>query len=280
LATYARDIRSIQKIVGAYVDGIYGNATKASVLTYQKNTLKIYADGIWGPATEKAYLAYIAPKPPVTPPPAPKPTVDPALVSAALTATQKANARQLTSIFQIVGHTGSWNEDAYLKVKAFQTKIGTVSDGIWGLVTEITYVHDLAEKRAIADGVSVALVPVVDVARACKAKGFSGTGLVDAVSVAIAESGVYSSKTDEWKCDPIARFVNLGNPRSIDRGVFQINDYFHPDVTDDEADTPLTAAGEAYRISKGGTDFSPWATWNSGAAAKRKAIAAAAVAQL
>jgi peptidoglycan hydrolase-like protein with peptidoglycan-binding domain len=271
LATYARDIRSIQKIVGAYVDGIYGNATKAAVLAYQKNVLKIYADGIWGPATEKAYLAYTAPKP----------TVDPAVVAAALTATQKANARSLSSIFKVVGFAGTqWNEEAYLKVKAFQTKIGTVSDGIWGLVTEITYVHDLAEKQAIADGVSVALVPVVDVARVCKAAGFSGDGLVNAVSVALAESGVYQSKTDEWKCDPIARFVNLGSQYSIDRGIFQINNYFHPDVTDDEADTPLTAAKEAYRISKSGTNFTPWATWNSGAAAKRKAVAQAAVTQL
>lgn len=271
MATYARDIRSIQEIVGAYVDGIYGNATKAAVLAYQKNVLKIYADGIWGPATEKAYLAYTAPQP----------TVDPAVVDAALTATQKANARSLTSIFKIVGFAGTqWNEEAYLKVKAFQTKIGTVPDGIWGLVTEITYVHDLAEKQAIADGVSVALLPVTEVARACVAAGFKGDGLVNAVSVAIAESGVYQSKTDEWKCDPIARFVNLGTPYSIDRGIFQINNYFHADVTDDEADTPLTAAKEAYRISKNGTNFTPWATWNSGAAAKRKAVAQAAVAQL
>lgn len=278
MATYARDIRSIQKIVGAFVDGVYGPATKAAVKTYQQNTLKIYADGIWGPATEKAYLAFTAPKPPA---PAPKPTVDPAVVSAALAATQKANARPLSSIFKIVGFAGTqWNEEAYLKVKAFQTKIGTVSDGIWGLVTEITYVHYLAEKQAIADGVSVALVPVVDVARACVAAGFKGEGLVNAVSVAIAESGVYQSKTDEWKCDPIARFVNLGKQYSIDRGIFQINNYFHPDVTDDEADTPLTAAKEAFRISNSGTNFTPWATWNSGSAAKRKAIAQAAVAQL
>jgi peptidoglycan hydrolase-like protein with peptidoglycan-binding domain len=271
LATYARDIKSIQQIVGAYVDGIYGPATKASVLAYQKNTLKIYADGIWGPMTEKAYLAFVAPKPP---------TVDPTVVAAALAATQKANARQLTSIFQIVGHTGSWNESAYLKIKAFQKVIGTVEDGIWGLVTEITYVHGLAEKQAIADGLSVALVPVVDIARDCKAAGFAGNKLVDSVSVALAESGVYIARTDEWFCDPIARFVNLGNPRSVDRGVFQINDYFHPDVTDDEADTPASAAKEAYRISKGGTDFSPWATWGSGAAAKRRAMAAEAVSRL
>lgn len=269
--TYARDIRSIQKIVGAFVDGVYGPATTAAVKTYQQTTLKIYADGIWGPATEKAYLAYTAPKP----------TVDPALVSAALAATQKANARPLASIFKVVGFAGTqWNEEAYLKVKAYQTKIGTVSDGIWGLVTEIAQVRYLAEQQAIKDGVSVALVPVVDVARAAQAAGFKGDALVNAVSVALAESGQYFSKTDEWKCDPIARFVNLGTRYSVDRGIFQINSVAHPDVTDDEADTPLTAAKEAYRISKNGTNFTPWATWNSGTAAKRKAVAQAAVAQL
>lgn len=273
MATYARDVKSIQTIVGAYVDGIYGPATTAAVKSYQQNVLKIYADGIWGPMTEKAYLAYVESTKP--------PTVDPALVSAALTATQKAGARTLSSIYSIVGYTGTtWNETAYLKVKAYQKVIGTVEDGIWGLVTEITYTHFLAEKQAVADGLSVALLPVVEVARVCKQAGFTGTALVNAVSVAIAESGQYFSKTDEWMCDPIARFVNLGTPRSIDRGIFQINDYYHPDVSDDEADTPLTAAQEAYRISKNGTNFSPWATWGSGTAAKRKPIAEAAVAKL
>lgn len=270
MATYARDIRSIQKIVGAFVDGVYGPATTAAVKTYQQTTLKIYADGIWGPATEKAYLAYTAPKP----------TVDPAVLKAALDATLRANARLMVSIFEIVGAGGAWTEDTYLKVKAYQTKIGTVSDGIWGLVTEITHVRYLAEQQAIKDGVSVALVPVVDVARAAQAAGFKGDALVNAVSVALAESGQYFSKTDEWKCDPIARFVNLGTRYSVDRGIFQINNVAHPDVTDDEADTPLTAAKEAYRISKNGTNFTPWATWNSGSAAKRKAVAQAAVAQL
>lgn len=277
---YARDVKSIQTIVGAYVDGDYGPATKTAVLNYQKNVLKVYADGLWGPATEKAYLAFVKP-PVVVPPTPPAPTVDPALVAAALTATQKAGARSITDIFKVVGYTGStWNETAYLKVKEFQKAIGTVSDGIWGLVTEITYAHTLAEAKAIADGVSVALVPVLDVAYACVKVGFTGSYLVDSVSVALAESGVYVSKTDEWKCDPIARFINLGTPRSTDRGIFQINDYFHPDVSDDEADTPLTAAKEAFRISKSGTNFTPWATWNAGVAAKRRAVAQAAVDRL
>lgn len=272
MPTYARDIRSIQTIVGAYVDGIYGPATTAAVKTYQQNTLKIFADGIWGPQTEKAYLAFTAP------PPA---TVDPAVVAAALTATQKANARPLTSIYQIVGYSGgTWNETAYLKVKAYQKVIGTVEDGIWGLVTEITYTHMLAEKEAIANGLSTALIPVVEVARVCRDAGLSGERLVNAVSVAIAESGQYFSKTDEWKCDPIARFVNVGTRRSVDRGVFQINDVAHPDVSNDEADTPAIAAREAKRISKDGTDWSPWATWTSGTAAKRRPIALAAIAKL
>jgi Lysozyme like domain len=85
------------------------------------------------------------------------------------------------------------------------------------------------------------------------AAGFTGRGLSIAVAIAFAES---SGKTD-------ARLVNADG--SIDRGLWQINSRWHPEVTDAMADDPATAAREAFRISKSGADFTPWATFKSGA---------------
>ncbi len=79
--------------------------------------------------------------------------------------------------------------------------------------------------------------------------GFSGQGLQNAAAVALAESG--------------------GNPQgcpngSVDRGAFQINNCYHPEVTDTCAFDPNCAAKAAFTISNGGTDFSPWSTFTSG----------------
>lgn len=84
-----------------------------------------------------------------------------------------------------------------------------------------------------------------------RAAGFTGEGLVKAVAVALAESGgrtdAVGTNTDRW--------------RSKDRGLWQINDHWHPDVSTAEAFNPSTAAAHAFRISKGGKDWSPWSTW-------------------
>ena len=82
--------------------------------------------------------------------------------------------------------------------------------------------------------------------------GFTGENLVVAVAVAMAES----------RCDPAARGVNPGH--SIDRGLWQINDYYHPDVDDACAYDALCNARAAYRISDHGTDWTPWTTYRQG----------------
>ncbi|MDQ3404697.1 MAG: FG-GAP-like repeat-containing protein [Actinomycetota bacterium] len=82
--------------------------------------------------------------------------------------------------------------------------------------------------------------------------GFTGENFVVAVAVAMAES----------RCDPAARGVNPGH--SIDRGLWQINDFYHPDVSDACAYDALCNASAAYRISDSGTDWTQWATYNSG----------------
>jgi lysozyme-like protein len=84
--------------------------------------------------------------------------------------------------------------------------------------------------------------------------GFKDDGtLRDALAVVFAESGGNCS----------ARHKNHNG--SIDRGLFQINDRAHPDVTDTCAYDCLCNAQAAYRISNGGTNWHPWATWPAAA---------------
>lgn len=75
-----------------------------------------------------------------------------------------------------------------------------------------------------------------------------------AAAVAIAESGG----------DPKA-LGDLG--LGISRGLWQINLRWHPEYNKPEIDLydPDTNAQAAYAVSRGGTYWKPWATFNSGA---------------
>lgn len=96
------------------------------------------------------------------------------------------------------------------------------------------------------------------------AAGFRGTALVRAVAVALAESrGAVKARcyNSGHGCD-----APPATARSVDRGVWQINDRAHPDVTTACADHPACCARAAYRISNGGRSWSPWSSWKSGSA--------------
>ena len=73
-----------------------------------------------------------------------------------------------------------------------------------------------------------------------------------AVAIAIAESGGDCKATHN-------------NGGSIDRGLWQINDVWHPEVSDDCAYDCACNAKSAVAISNGGSDWSPWSTYKSGA---------------
>lgn len=86
--------------------------------------------------------------------------------------------------------------------------------------------------------------------------GFKDDGtLRNALAVVFAESG--------GRCD--ARNTAGNNPPSTDRGLFQINSHWHPEVTDACAYDCLCNALAAHRISHGGTNWHPWATWPTAA---------------
>jgi hypothetical protein len=88
--------------------------------------------------------------------------------------------------------------------------------------------------------------------------GWRGNSLIVAVSVCLAESGG-NAKAQGYNRDA------KGNVTSIDRGLWQINSYWHREVSDACAYDPICNAKAAYTISSGGRSWSPWATYNSGA---------------
>lgn len=83
--------------------------------------------------------------------------------------------------------------------------------------------------------------------------GFSGQGLNTIVAIAEAESGLNTQAE------------NCNNPGgSCDRGIVQINNYWHSEISDQQAYNPITAFQAAYQISSSGTNFSPWTTYTNG----------------
>ncbi len=104
--------------------------------------------------------------------------------------------------------------------------------------------------------------------------GFTGQGLRLAVAVGLAESGG----------NPTARRPNPPTPGcpagSTDRGAWQLNDCYHPEVSDVCADDLACAAAATYRISAGGSDWYQWTTYTSGAYQGQLAAADQALATL
>lgn len=85
-----------------------------------------------------------------------------------------------------------------------------------------------------------------------KQTGFSGEGLRMAYAIMMAESGG----------NPLARNVNSDG--SIDRGLFQINNKWHPEVTDAMAYNAAMNAAAAFRISGAGSNWNAWSTFKNG----------------
>ena len=90
---------------------------------------------------------------------------------------------------------------------------------------------------------------------ACRAAGWYGQDLVTAVAVMTAESARY---VKAW---------HLNDDGSTDRGLFQINDHAHPDLSDADAYKAAPNVKYAHRLSIH-QGFRPWAAYDSGAYAQ------------
>ena len=108
----------------------------------------------------------------------------------------------------------------------------------------------------------------VQIAQTAKNNGFTGNGLVVSVAVALAESSGWT------------RAVLVDSDCSRDRGLWQINSYWHSEVSDAQAFDPNGAAQAAYRISSSGNDWTPWTTYTNGAYQQHMAEAQQAVNQI
>jgi hypothetical protein len=88
-----------------------------------------------------------------------------------------------------------------------------------------------------------------------KQAGFTGQGLVNAVAIAMAESGLNGNSVN-----------NTTSGVGVDRGIVKFNSVYHRDVSDACAYNPACAFREFYRVSQGGTNFCQWCTFNAGCA--------------
>jgi hypothetical protein len=104
--------------------------------------------------------------------------------------------------------------------------------------------------------------------------GFSGDRLVTAVAVGMGESS----------CRPDAHNANgptKGCPNgSVDRGLWQINNCWHPSVSKSCAYDAQCNANAAYRISAKGANFKPWVAYTNGSYEQHLDAARAAVSRL
>jgi hypothetical protein len=107
----------------------------------------------------------------------------------------------------------------------------------------------------------------VQVAQFAQQGGFTGTNWVIAVAVAEAESAGWSH----------ARLIDTDC--SVDRGMWQINSYWHSEVSDSCAFAPTCAAQATHTIWANG-GWTQWTTYTNGAYQAHMAEAQAAVNQV
>jgi hypothetical protein len=111
--------------------------------------------------------------------------------------------------------------------------------------------------------------------------GQYGGDLVIAVAVCVAESG---GQPSVYYCDgtgTVGYYPPVRCPTgSYDRGLWQINSKYHPEVTDACAFRAQCNADAAYQISDQGTDFAPWAVYDTDAYAQYLGAAQQAVSGL
>jgi peptidoglycan hydrolase-like protein with peptidoglycan-binding domain len=131
-----------------------------------------------------------------------------------------------------------------------------------------------ASAAARIDAVPSSVSDAVRCAQAWHDESLSRSTAVLATAIGMAESTCRSSAKSQ---NPPTKGCPKG---STDRGMWQINSCYHPEVSDSCAYDADCSAGAAYTISANGTDWSPWSTYQNGAYRQFLNDAATAVAQV
>ena len=133
---------------------------------------------------------------------------------------------------------------------------------LWGRSDDTWTEYDCARTDAsiqtfttyLKETAPVPLPPLSDIQLAQLVLKYAYADPATAIAVCLAESGGRPDATN-----------TAGNsPPSTDRGLWQINSYWHPEVTDACAFDPNCATQAAKRIANGGADFNAWSAYKAG----------------
>jgi len=122
-------------------------------------------------------------------------------------------------------------------------------------VSDADQAADQAFDSSLSAGKADGDLSYLAVARVAKGAGLACTGDRIAIATAVARA--------ESSFDPRATNV-IGNSHGTDRGLWQVNSYFHPEVSSACAFSPSCNARAMAHISNHGTDFHPWWTYVNG----------------
>jgi hypothetical protein len=146
-----------------------------------------------------------------------------------------------------------------LSVTALGCVAGDEDDGAWEdgslEVSEQDQAEDEDFNALAMDDKADSALSYLAVARLVVNAGVpcSGDRIATAVAVAKAESSFRPWITN-----------TAGNAHGIDRGLWQVNSYWHPEVSATCALSASCNARAMARISRGGTRWSEWWTYNNG----------------
>lgn len=93
---------------------------------------------------------------------------------------------------------------------------------------------------------TIVALTALQIAQILFGAGFRGDGLATMTALGLVESRGLPNAT------------GYNTDGSYDRGIFQLNSYWHREVSDSCAYDPVCAAQAVYRITNGGTDFSAY----------------------
>ena len=184
-----------------------------------------------------------------------------------------APAYYLCSGFWLMANRGMGNPEegnSFENDAWFSTRYGNLP-----VIDELKKRGFVQASYSVVPPLPVSILSDDQIAYYLNAAGFSGTSLVTGISIVLQESGGRTNAVGD---------IDNPVPGAHSGGMWQINTEGHPECyPNGNSDNsivfnPLKSSIEAFKISDGGTRFSPWSTFNNGAylsTLDRAALAAA-----